>query len=207
MATSWDQYNFYRVLTVDPEAAPEEIKNAYEALTATLNPDAKPEEQKRAAALAFTTAIAALQVLSDKQARATYDSKLKELQQAESEKEKIEAKRAGKLQEQQSIEEDEKLKKAALKSESARTALVDYYYEQILNAAKNSRFETVSPEKLMEWITSERSEMIRKAEQKGRRTSFRIDWQGFASVQDGRKKRAQETTQIINQLMERFHLA
>ncbi len=207
MATDWEKYNFYRILEVDPEAGAEEIAEAHRVRTSTLNPDAKPQEQKRAAAVAFIIADAALRVLSDERARNSYDSKLKEVEKAESEKEKIEASRRGKLQEQQSIEEDEKLKKAVLKFESARGALADFYYEKLFEAARNSRFDSVSPEKLSEWLSLERAESMRKAEEKGRRTSFRIDWQGYTSVQDMRKKRGEEIARIVVELTKKLQLS
>jgi DnaJ-class molecular chaperone len=206
MAADWEQYDFYRVLGVEPEAGPPELQEAYRSLTSTLNPDAKPSEQKRAAAIAFITADAAVQVLSDTTSRNTYDSILKEVQKAQSEKEKIEASRAGKLQEQQSIEEDEQLKKAALKLESARSKLAEFYYEHLFKAARESRFGTVAPEKLVGWLSAERAESARKAEQEGRRLSFRIEMEGFAGVQEMRKMRSDEIVHIVDELVQKFQL-
>ncbi|MBI4830711.1 MAG: DnaJ domain-containing protein [Candidatus Lindowbacteria bacterium] len=128
MAAAWDQHNFYGILDVNSNAGEEEIKRAHANLTSTLNPDTKPEEQKRAAAIAFIIADAGLAVLLDKSTRSGFDAKLASTLKAESEKEKIETQRSGKLQEQQSVEEDEKLKSAVLRYESARKELADFYY-------------------------------------------------------------------------------
>jgi len=204
MTTDWDQYNLYRMLEVEPDATVDEIQEAHQRLTSTMDLDGKPDEQKRSAAIASVAANAALDMLSDEGSRNDYDEKMKEMQKAASAKEKIEARRRGKLQEQQSIEEDEKLKDAVLRYETAKTALADLYYERLFKAARNSRLGTVTPEKLLEWLSSERAESMRKAEAKGRRTSFGIDWEGFTSVQDMRKKRAEETVRIVQELAGRF---
>ncbi len=203
----WDQQDFYRLLRIDKEATPTEIEEAYANLTSALDPDSSPKEQKRANALAFITAHTARQTLLDQTKRTSYDAKLKEVQETEAEKEKIEAKRAGKLQEQQSIEEDEKLKKAALRYEAARNALSDFYYNQLFAAARQSSFETIEPEQLMGWLSAERAESLRKEEQKGRKISFRIDLSSFGGVQDMRKKRGDEIPAIIDELTRTFHLA
>ena len=206
MAADWDQYNFYKTLDLESDASVEEIRKAHQHLTSTINPDTTSDEQKKAAAMAFVAANAALEVLSSENSRNDYDARIKEVQKAASAKEKIEARRRGKLQEQQSIEEDERLKDAVLRYETARNALGDFFYEQLLRVARDSDLGSVEPEKLMEWLSSERSESMRKAESKGRRTSFSIDWQDFAGVQDMRKKRSEETVRIVGRLAEKLQL-
>ncbi|MBI5115182.1 DnaJ domain-containing protein [Candidatus Poribacteria bacterium] len=206
MPNDWEQFDFYRVLDVPSNAGDEEIKNAHANLTSTLNPDAKPDEQKRAAAVAFVIADAAFAALSDKSIRGVFDAKVSEIQKAESERDKIETQRKGKLQEQQSVEEDEKLKRAMLRYDSAKKDLADFYYEHVFKAARNSHFETTSADKLLEWLSSERAESLRKAEQKGRKISFRIEWEGFGAVQSMRKKRSEEIVKIVDVLAERLQL-
>ncbi len=179
MTADWEHYNFYRALEIDPDAGVDEVKKAHEQVTASLDPDAEPEKGKRSAALAFLAADAALEALSDAESRKDHDAKLEEAQKAASAKDKLEAKRKGKLQEEQSIEEDAKFQKATLRSESAKSALADFYYDRLFKRARDIRFDTIPNETLMEWLSSERAESIRKAEQKGRKTSFEIDWQGF----------------------------
>jgi len=201
-----EQYNFYRALGVAPDAATEEIAEAHKQLVAAPEPDEKPDEQKRAAALARIIANAALDVLSDEKSRQDYNAKLEEFHKTASYKSKVEAKRAGKLQEEQSIEEDMKLQKATVNYEAARSALADFYYDRLFDEAKKSRFETIPQEKLMEWLSADRAEAVRKAEQKGRRASFRIDWQGFASVQDTRKKRTEEIAGLVEELVTKLPL-
>jgi DnaJ-class molecular chaperone len=206
VTTDWEQYNFYRILEVEPDAGADEMANAHRQLTSSLTPDSESEEQKKATALDLIVADAALDVLSDKQIRNEYDSRLGTAQKAASIKAKVESKRAGKAQEELSAEEDEKLQKATVKYETARDALADFYYERLFDRAKESRFETIPSEKLMEWLSAERAESIRKAEQKGRKTSFRIDWQGFANVQDTRKKRTGEIIGLIDELVEKLQI-
>jgi DnaJ-class molecular chaperone len=206
MANEWEQFDFYRILGVQSSVGDEEINKAHANLTSTLNPDAKPEEQRRAAAVAFVVADAAFAALSDKSLRSVFDTKVSEIQKAESDKEKIETQRKGKLQEQQSVEEDEKLKRAVLRYESAKKDLADFYYEHVFKAARNSHFETTSADKLLEWLSSERAESLRKAEQKGRKISFRIDWEGFDAVQNMRKKRSEEIVKIVDELVEGLQL-
>ncbi|GAB4334774.1 MAG: hypothetical protein Kow0099_07010 [Candidatus Abyssubacteria bacterium] len=206
MATDWGQYDFYGVLDVDPNASLEEIEKAFSDRTSALNPDNKPKEQRRAAAIAFVTAEAARQVLSAQATRDSFNAKLKEVKEAESEKKKVEEKRKGKLQEQQTIEEDEKLKNASIRYESAKSALAEFYYDQLFKAARASRFDTVPSGTLVEWLNFERAESMRKSEQKGRRTLFRIGWEGFAGVQDMRKERSQETVRIVDELVQKFGL-
>jgi hypothetical protein len=93
-----------------------------------------------------------------------------------------------------------------LRYEAARNALADFYYEQLFGSAKKSRLSSVPPEQLMEWLSSERAESMRKAESKERRMSFDIDWQSLTSVQDMRKRRSEETVRIVEKLVDRFHL-
>ena len=206
MSQEPEQYNFYKVLEVVPDAATEDIAAAHSQLVAALEPDKKPDEQKRAAALAHIMANVALEVLSDEKLRQDYNAKLEEFQKTASYKSKVEAKRAGKLQEEQSIEEDRKLQKATVDYEAARTALADFYYDRLFDEAKKSAFKTIPREKLMEWLSAERAEATRKAEQKGRRASFRIDWQGFTSVQDTRKKRTEEIAGQVEEFVTKLPL-
>ena len=206
MADDWDQYNLYKTLEVESDANVQEIESAHQRLVSRINPDSEPDEQKKAVAVAFVTVNAAFEVLADENSRSDYDAKIKEMQKTASAKEKIEAKRRGKLQEQQSIEEDEKLKSAVVRYETAKTVLADFFYEQLFKTARNSRLGSVQPEKLMEWLSSERAESMRKAEGRERSTSFDIDWQGFTGVQDMRKKRTEETVRIVEKLAERFQL-
>jgi hypothetical protein len=194
------------VLQIEPDAGTEEITRAHGQLTASLDPATQADEQKKDIALARVVADTALDVLSDEGIRKTYDEKLDELQKAVASKAKIESKRAGKLQEEQSVEEDTKLQKATVKYETARSALVDFYFDRLSDRARETEFEAIPQEKLMEWISAERAEAVRKAEQKGRRTSFRIDWEGFASVQDKRKGRGDDVTEIVERLVEELHL-
>lgn len=207
MITDWEHYNFYSALEIDSDAGADEIKKAHQLLTASLDPDAEPEEGKRSAALAFIVSDAALEALTDDESRKNYDAKLDEARKAASAREKLEAKRMGKLQEEQSIEEDAKFQKATLRSESAKSALADFYYDRLFKRAKDIRFDTIPNETLMEWLNAERAELIRKAEQKGRKTSFQIDWQGFANVQEKRKERSEEIARIVEGLVERFQLS
>jgi DnaJ-class molecular chaperone len=202
----WEQYDFYRVLEVEPTASAEEIEKAFEARASTFNPDNKPQEQKRAAAMAFVVADAARQTLSDQRARDFFDAKLKGVKEADSEKTKVEEKRKGKLQEQQTIEEDEKLKRASVRYEAAKSALAEFYYDQLFKAARASKFTAVPSDTVVEWLSFERAESMRKSEQRGRRTSFRIGWEGFVGIQDMRKKRGQEIVGIVDELVTRFGL-
>lgn len=206
MTADWEQYDFYRLLEVEHDAGPEEITKAHEQLISTLDPDKKPDEQKRATALARIVADAVLDVLSDEESRKTYNSRLEEAQKAASSRSKIESKRAGTLQEEQSLEEDVKLQKAIVRYESAKSALADFYYDRLFDTAKKSTFETVPKEKLMEWLGVERAEAMRKAEQKGRRTSFSIDWQGFVDIQSARKRRIEEMAVLVEELVEKLPL-
>jgi curved DNA-binding protein CbpA len=197
-------FDFYRLLGVQPEAAEAEIIKAYDALIASLEPDKKPPEEKKEAALTVIAADAAREVLANAEQRKSFDAKLEEYKRAESEKDKIEARRAGKLQEQQSIEDDEKLKQVSLHLDAASEALADFYYEQLFAAAQKRSFETIPLEKLLEWLSLERAELLRRAEQKGRRIAFRIDWHGFEEVQEMRKKRGEEIGTIIDTLVQKL---
>ncbi len=206
MTTDWEQHDFYRLLEIEYSAGPEEVANAHERLASTLDPDKKPDEQKRATALARIVADAARDVLCDEESRKIYNSRLEEVQNAASSRAKIEAKRAGKLQEEQSIEEDVKLQKAVVRYESARSAFAEFYYDRLFDTAKKSAFQTVLRQTLLEWLGVERAEAMRKAEQKGRRTSFGIDWQGFLGIQEARKKRTEEITALVEDLVEKLPL-
>lgn len=197
-------YNFYMILGVQPQAGGPEVIKAHEALVASLEPDSKPAEEKKEAALAVIAADAARKVLTDSEGRQVFDAKLDDFQKAESEKEKTEAKRAGKLQEQQSIEEDEKLKQVSLRCDAARETLADFYYEELFAAAKSRTFETVPIEKLLEWLSTERAELMRRAEQRGRRIAFRINLHSLGAVQEMRKRRVEEIELIIGGLADRL---
>jgi hypothetical protein len=201
-----ERYSFYRALTVERDAAKAEIAGAHEQAVSALEPAAGTDEQKRAVVLARIVADTAQAVLIDEESRALYDAKIAEAEKAESAKTKLESKRAGKLQEEQTIEEDVKLQKATVKYESALGALADFYYDRLFDAARETVFEAVPKEKVLEWLSAERAEAIRKAEQKGRKTSFRIDWEGFASVQDKRKTRGEEIAGIIENLVQELQL-
>ncbi|RJP20407.1 MAG: hypothetical protein C4520_11555 [Candidatus Abyssobacteria bacterium SURF_5] len=201
MAQNSDQYNFYKVLSVQSNAQEPDIQKAYEEATASLRPEDMPAEERKAAILALVAADAAKLVLLDSKKRSLFDARLNEVRKIQTEKEKIEAKRAGKLQEQQSIEEDEKLKNVSLQLDAANAALSDFYYDQLFAAAKTRKFESVPPDNVMEWISSQRADLLRKAEQKGRRVSFRIDWRGFPAIQEMRKKRGEEIDAIVDQLV------
>ena len=207
MTADWEQYNFCRILEVAADARADEIKEAHRRLASSLNPDSKPEEEKRDTVLALIGVDAALETLSNEQLRLAFDARLAEMRKAASEKNKIETKRKGNLQEQQTIEEDEKLQKATLKYDSARDAFADFFYDRLFDTAKKSAFKTIAREKLMEWLSSERAESSRKAEEKGSTTSFRIDWSGFTSVQDMRKKRGSEALLVLDKLVEKLRLA
>ena len=138
MTTDWEQHDFYKLLEVDRTAGPEEIAKAHEHVISALDPDTGPDEQKRETALARIVADAACDTLSDEGSRKAYNSRLEEAQEAASNREKIESRRAGKLQEEQSIEEDVKLQKAIVKYESAKDALADLYYDRLFDTAKKS---------------------------------------------------------------------
>jgi hypothetical protein len=99
-----------------------------------------------------------------------------------------------------------KLQKAIVRYESAKSGLAEFYYDHLFDTAKKSTFKTVSPGKLMEWLGVERAEAMRKAEQRGRKTSFNIDWQGFADIQGARKKRIEEVAVLVEGLVEKLPL-
>jgi len=204
LGTHWEQHDFYRILQVDPEAGASEIEIAHKGLISELDPDAKPEDQKKAAALAYVAIEAAYATLADEKSRKSYNEKHKGLKKAESAREKIESRRQGKLQEEQSIEEDEKFKKAIQRHKSAENTIIDFYYDRVLTAARDSRFKTIPPEQVVKWLSSQREESARKSEQKGRRLSYQIDWDGFPSVQESRKKRSKEILHFIDELLETF---
>lgn len=204
MGTNWEQHDFYRILQIDPEAGASEVERSHKELTSELDPDAKPEDQKKGAALAFVAIEAAYATLADEESRKSYNEKHKAMKKAQSAREKIESKRQGKLQEEQSIEEDERLKQAIQRYESAENAIVDFYYDRVLTAARESRFSAIPPEQVVKWLSSQREESARKSEQKGRRLSYQIDWDGFPSVQESRKGRSKEILHFIDELMETF---
>lgn len=204
MRQASDQYNFYRVLGVQPGAIEPEILKAHETLAASVRLEDLSGENKKEAALTLVSAQAGRRVLTDKEKRELYDAKLNDAQKAEAEKEKIETKRAGKLQEQQSIEEDEKLKQVSLRVEGAMEALTDFYYEHVFAAAREENIRNVSLEKLLEWIGLERAELLRKSEQKGRRIAFRLDWTGLTNVQEMRRTRNEEIGTIVDRLVNRL---
>lgn len=206
MAGDWEQYSFHKILDVDPRADTDGIKSAHKALVSTLDPDTAPEEEKRAVALARLAADAALDALIDEESRKAFDARIDDVMKAASNKNKIETKRKGKLQEQQSMEEDEKLQKATEKFDSAISALSDFYYDRLFNRARKTRFDTITTENLMEWLGSERAESARASRQRGGRASFQIDWRGFAGVQDKRKERNEEIAQIVDGLVAKFQL-
>ena len=207
MAADWERHSFYRILEVERGAKADDIKAAHESLVSVLDPDAAPEDEKKSAALARVAADAALDALSDGESRKECDARLDEILKAASKKKKIETKRKGTLQEQQSIEEDEKLQKATEKLDSAAASLADFYYDRTFKAARESRFDTVPADKLTEWLSSERAEAAGASRQKGGGTSFEIDWKGFTSVQDKRKERGEEIAKIVDELLAGFHLA
>lgn len=207
MAADWERYSFYKVLEVEPGASADEIETAHQRLVSSLEPDAAPDGEKRAVAVAFIAAEAALEVLSDEKSRKALDARLNDVLKAASEKKKIETKRKGKLQEQQSIEDDVKLQTATAKLDSAIGALIDFYYDQMFKKARETRFEIITPEKLMEWLSSERAESAKASQLKGRRMSFGIDWRGFTSVQDKRKERGEEILAIVDELVAKFQLS
>ena len=204
LGSNWEQHDFYRILQVDPDAGTSEIERSHKELISELDPNAKPDDQKKAAALAFVAIEAAYTTLADEKSRKSYNKKHKEMKKAESAREKIESKRQGNLQEEQSIEEDEKFKKVIQRHESAENAIVDFYYDRVLTAAGESRFNSIPPEQVVKWLSSQREESARKSEQKGRRLSYQIDWDGFPSVQESRKGRSKEILHFIDELMETF---
>lgn len=199
-----EKHNFYNILGIESGASVGDIEVGHKALTEPLDVDEKPEEEKRTAALAFLSVEAAFGVLSDVDARKDYDGKLKALNKAASSKEKIESALMGK--EEQSPQEEDRLQKAKERYRASAKELTDIYYEKMFAAAKEGSLETVDPEQLMEWIGDERAESERKAEQKGRRVSFNINWDGFASVQDKRKERSDEILKIVDDLVENLQL-
>ncbi len=207
MAADWEKYSFYTILGVESGARADEIEKAHRLITSSLEPDARADDEKREAAMALVAADAALGVLCDDEARRDHDARLESVLKAASGKKKIETRRKGKLQEQQSVEDDVKLQKATAAMDSAVGALIDSYYERLFARARESRFESITAETLMEWLSSERAESERASQPKGRSTAFRIDWSGFASVQDKRKERGEEIAGIVGELLERFHLS
>jgi len=204
MQKETDRYNFYRLLGVQPEANEQEIIQAHQDAVASLQPDSLSGEARKQAALELLSANTARHVLTDDEKRKLYDVKLKDFLKVESEREKIQAKRAGKLQEQQSIEDDERLKQISLRADAALESLADFYYEELFAVARVANIPSVSLDKLLEWISSERAEFMRQSEQKGRRMSFRIDWHGISNVQEMRKKRTEEIGNIIEGLVKQF---
>lgn len=200
MTADWEQYSLYGALEIDAGANADDIKAAHERLASGLDPDTAPEEEKKGVALSRLAADAALDALSDEKAREECDARLDEMQKAASRKKKIESKRKGKQQEEQSVEEDEKLQKATERFDSARGSLVDFYFDRLFKAARQGRFETVPTERLMEWLSSERAEAAKSQQQSGGRVSFKIDWSGFTSIQDKRKERGEEISRLIDEL-------
>ena len=207
MAEYWERYSFYGILEVDPNTKLEDIKTAHEGVGPELDPDSVPEEDRKKTALARLAADAALAALSDEESRKDCDAKLEAIKKAASGKKKIEAKRKGKLQDQQSIEEDEKLQKATERFDSAVGSLSEFYYDHLFAAAKESGFETLSPDTLMEWLSSDRAESAKSSQQRTGRASFAIDWRGFLSVQEMRKTRFEEIEDIVNELTVSFELS
>ncbi len=206
MAADWERHSFYRILEVDRRATPDDIKAAHESLASTLDPDTAPDEDKRATALSRLAIDASLDALSDEKSRKECDARLDKILKAVSNKKKTETKRKGKLLEQHSMEEDEKLQKATEKLDSAAASLADFYYDRMFKTARESRFDTVPADKLMEWLSSERAEAAGSSQQRGGRTSFEIDWKGFTSVQDKRKERGEGIAKIVDELLAGFHL-
>jgi len=207
MTADWEKYSFYKILEVEPGAGAEEIKKAHERITSPLEPDAAPDEEKRTVSFALIAADAALEELKDDDSRKAYDAILDDILKAAANKKKIEGKRKGKLQEQQSIEDDVKLQKATAGLDSAIDALIDLYYDRLFKRARESSFDSIPADKLMEWLNSERAESQRASREKGRGTAFQIDWRDFASVQDGRKERGKKVLEIVEELVERFQLS
>ena len=207
MAEDWERYSFYGILEVDPQTKVDEIKAAHEGVVPELDPDSAPEADRKKTALARLAADAALAALSDEESRKDCDAKLEAIKKAASGKKKIEAKRKGKLQDQQSIEEDEKLQKATERFDSAVGSLAEFYYDHLFAAAKESRFETLSADTLMEWLSSDRAEPAKSSQQRTGRASFVIDWRGFSSVQEMRKTRFKEIEDIIRELTTTFELS
>ena len=206
MAEDWERYSFYRILEVDPQTNADEIKTAHEQIVSELDPDSASEEDQKKTALARLAADAALAALSDEESQKDCDARLEAIKKAASGKKKIEARRKGKLQDQQSIEEDEKLQKATERFDSAIGSLAELYYDHLFAVAKESSFETVSPDALMEWLSSDRAESGKSSQQRTGRTSFAIDWRGFSSVQEMRKTRFQEIEDIVMELTTTFEL-
>ena len=206
MAVDWEKYSFYKVLEVEPGARADEIEKAHKALVSTIEPDAAPDAEKMAAAIAFISAEAALETLSDEKSRSALDAKLDDTLKAASKKNKVEGSRKGKLQEQHSIEDDAKLQAATSNLDSAASALMDFYYERLFKKAKESRLKTVTTEKLMEWLSSERAESAKEFQPKGRKAAFQIDWRGFLSVQDRRKERGEEILEIVDGLVAKLQI-
>jgi DnaJ-class molecular chaperone len=204
MQKETDHYNFYRALGVQPQANDQEIIQAHQSAIASLQPDSLSGEERKRAALELLAANTARHVLTDSEKRKVYDVRLNDLLKVESEREKIQAKRAGKLQEQQSIEDDEKLKQISLRAEAALESLADFYYEELFAVAREGNIPSVSLDKLLEWISGERAEFMRQSEQKGRRVSFRIDLHGLSNVQEMRKKRTEEIGTIVEGLVKQF---
>ena len=200
MTEAWEKYSFYKILGIKRGADADAIKDAYRDLVASLDPAAAPEGEKKAVALARLTADAAFETLSDEKSKAECDARLEDLMEAASKKKRVESKRKGKLQEQQTIDEDEKLRKATEQLDTATSSLADLYYDRLFKSAKESKSESVTSEKLMEWLSSERAESARASQQRGGRLPFQIDWSGFTSVQDKRKERGDEIAQIVDEL-------
>jgi DnaJ-class molecular chaperone len=206
VAEEWEGYSFYRILKVDPNTSADDIKAAHGQMVSELDPDSAPEEDRKRIALARLAADGALAALSDEESRKDLDAKLEAIKKTASAKKKIETKRKGKLQEQQSIEEDEKLQKATERFDSAVGSLSEFYYDHLFAAARESGFQTISVDTLMEWLSSDRAEAARSSQQRTGRTSFAIDWQGFTNVQEMRKTRISEIEDIVNDLTTTFEL-
>jgi DnaJ-class molecular chaperone len=206
VAEVWERYSFYRILEVNPNTNVDDIKAAHEQIVAELDPDSVPEDDRKKTALERLAADAALAVLSDDESQKDFDARIEAIKKTASAKKKVETRRKGKLQEQQSIEEDEKLQKATERFDAAIGSLVEFYYDRLFAAAKESSFRTASADTLMEWLSSDRAESARASQQRTGRISFVIDWRGFTSVQEMRKTRVGEIENIVNELTSTFEL-
>lgn len=97
MYNQYDMKNYYQILGVKPTATEAEIKSSYRVLAKKYHPDVNPDDAS--AASKFADINEANAVLSDPQARAEYDAKLREASAPHPSQEEIIARQRAQAQE------------------------------------------------------------------------------------------------------------